>query len=102
MSVELSEDFTTIELAETLDLRAAAALLDELKQHQESNIQLDAENVQRVGGQCAQVLLSAAQAWAEAQKQFHIINPSEAYQECMSTLGITQETFEKMETEACR
>ena len=46
-------------LDSVLDLRAAAPLADEFKARRGADINIDASNVERLGAQCAQVLLSA-------------------------------------------
>ncbi|WP_312597550.1 STAS domain-containing protein [Brevundimonas sp.] len=51
-------------LPEILDLKAAAPLKAELVARRGQDLVLDASGVQRLGGLCLQVLLSAARTWA--------------------------------------
>lgn len=52
-----------VELPEVLDLKAATPLTVEFLTLRGRPVHVDASNVQRLGGQCLQVLLSAAMTW---------------------------------------
>ena len=62
MSVE-ARDAARIELPEILDLGAAGPLAAEFLSHRGEALCVDASRVERMGGQCLQVLLSAANTW---------------------------------------
>uniref|UniRef100_UPI003783CF50 STAS domain-containing protein n=1 Tax=Methylocella sp. TaxID=1978226 RepID=UPI003783CF50 len=52
-----------VELAATLDLKAAAPLAAELCSIRGADVLIDGAHVERLGGQCLQVLMSAAATW---------------------------------------
>ena len=52
-----------VELPEVLDLKAATPLAVEFLAFRGKPLQFDGARVQRLGGQCLQVLLSAAKTW---------------------------------------
>lgn len=54
----------TLTLAPVLDLNAAGPLKAEILAHRGQDLTLDASAVERLGGLCLQVLLSAARTWA--------------------------------------
>jgi chemotaxis protein CheX len=59
-----------IALPETLDLKAAAPLKQASSNAAARTIEVDADQVRRLGGLCLQVLLAARKAWAEDGKVF--------------------------------
>jgi len=77
----------------TLDLRAAAPLKAELQARAASAIELDAANVERVGGLCAQILIAAAAAWRGADLSFRVLNPSQACRDDLARMGATDLVF---------
>ncbi len=89
----------TFKLAKVLDLAAAASLKDELAQFRGRSAVLDASDVQRLGTQCAQVLLSARRTWLAESQAFEIKNASEAFSEGLNRLGV-QEMLQAMEIAA--
>ncbi len=94
------EDTTAIyRLAKVLDLAAAATLRDELSQFRGRSAVLDASDVQRLGTQCAQVLLSARRTWLAERQTFEIKNASEAFSEGLNRLGV-HEMLQAMEIAA--
>jgi len=76
-------------LPETLNLKAAAGLYADLAGARGHDIALDASDVQRLGGQCLQVLLAASQAWRADGLEFCIINPSDAFTHTLGLFGAT-------------
>jgi chemotaxis protein CheX len=77
----------TLSLSETLDLKAAAPLQAEILANRHHPLDINAERVQRLGGLCLQVLLSAKATWAEDRKPFAISSPSPAFQEAIALFG---------------
>lgn len=77
----------TLVLASVLDMRAAAPLKAELTAHASTPLDLDASQVERVGGLCAQQLIAAATAWRGAGLAFRITNASLAFSEDVARLG---------------
>ena len=56
---------STLCLDPVLDLKAAQPLKAALTEHRGVSVQLDASNVERLGGLCLQVLVAARRAWSE-------------------------------------
>jgi len=86
-------------LGKVLDLAAAAALKEELAQLRGHPAVIDASNVQRLGTQCAQVLLSARRTWLAESQIFEIKDASEAFSEGLNRLGV-HEMLQAMEIAA--
>jgi chemotaxis protein CheX len=76
-------------LAEALDMRAAGPLLEEVRARRGSALELDASKVERLGGQCLQVLLAAEAAWSADGHAFQIGNPSTAFKDGCALMGAT-------------
>ena len=74
-------------LPAVLDMRAAAPLAAELLERRGRDIELDASAVQRLGGQCLQVLLAARAAWNADGCGFRIASPSSGFTEGLVLLG---------------
>jgi chemotaxis protein CheX len=49
---------------------------------------LDASSVQRLGGQCLQVLLAAAKAWGLDGHSLSFASPSEAFVQALDLFGV--------------
>ena len=77
----------TIALAENLDLKAAAPLRTALMEARGAPANIDATNVQRLGGLCLQVLLSAEATWATDGQPFTISAASPAFAEGALRMG---------------
>jgi chemotaxis protein CheX len=78
---------TTLELPVLMGLTAAAPLAARLVSLQGSPVVLDASRVERLGGLCLQVLLSASITWATANTPLRIHNPSPGFQDAWNLLG---------------
>ena len=76
-----------MQLPETLDLKAAGPLRGALLEVRGAPLQLDASNVQRLGGLCLQVLLSAEATWATDGHSFAISAASPAFAEGARRMG---------------
>jgi chemotaxis protein CheX len=68
-----------VQLAPMLDLTAATPLAAQLLELRGRDLRIDAAQVQRLGGQCLQVLLSAEQTWRADGASFAIEAPSERF-----------------------
>jgi chemotaxis protein CheX len=77
-----------IELPEMLDLRAATPLAAQLLMRRGEDVILDASAVQRLGGQCLQILLSAKATWEADGAQLRIVDSSPDFVEGLELLGI--------------
>lgn len=78
---------TPIRLPAVLDMQAAAPLAQSFLERRGQAVSVDGTDVQRLGGQCLQVLLSAQASWAADGKEFVIIGQSEAMADALGTLG---------------
>ncbi len=90
---------STLRLAKVLDLAAAATLKTDLAQFRGGSAVIDASDVQRLGTQCAQVLLSARRTWLAEGQGFEIKDASEAFREGLNRLGV-HEMLQAMEIAA--
>lgn len=77
-----------ITLAPVLDVRAAKPLHARLLALRGDTIIVDASDVERIGAQCAAILLSAARSWDADGQEFSLVNPSDAFHKGMELLGI--------------
>lgn len=75
-------------LAESLDLIAASPLAEQLLKLRGQPVVLDAREVQRLGAQCLQVLLSAAQTWKSDGISLEFIGCSQRFSDDLKLLGV--------------
>ena len=78
---------TLIALPAVLDLRAADPLKAQLLAVRGQETALDASAVERLGGLCLQVLLSALATWRADGQSLTFINVTEAFASQWSALG---------------
>lgn len=78
----------TLLLAETLDLAAASALAQALLAARGSDITIRASEVRHLGGQCAQVLVSAAETWRHDRTAMRIVDSSADFLAGAQLLGL--------------
>jgi chemotaxis protein CheX len=83
----------TLQLAGVLDLMAAAPLAKSLAEGRGGDVVIDASQVQHVGAQCLQVLLSAASTWSAEGTSLRIINRSSGFATGLELVGIPATTF---------
>jgi chemotaxis protein CheX len=76
-------------LDSSLGLKAAAPLKAALIERRGQPLELDASNVQRLGGLCLQVLLAARRIWAHDHQPLTIKAPSDAFEEALRLFGAT-------------
>ncbi len=76
-----------LQLPEVMDLKAAAPLADQILKWRGQPLTLDASGVQRIGGLCLQVLLSARVAWSADGVPFSVANPSASFSESLALFG---------------
>jgi chemotaxis protein CheX len=74
-------------LVPVLDLRAAAPLAAELLGRRGKPVVVDASGVERLGGQCLQVLLAGRATWRADGHAFQIADPSAAFSDALVALG---------------
>jgi chemotaxis protein CheX len=83
----------SVKLSAVLDLNEASVLHGKLMSMRGSDIVIDASGVERVGVQCAQVLVAGERAWAEDKKSFLVEKASDAFQKTMQLIGIDNENL---------
>ena len=91
-----------ISLIPILDLCAASPLLQELTAHRGENLVIDASQVERIGAQCVQVLLSAVNTWDADGNALSITNATSVFCETISELGVQLNNIAADEGEACQ
>jgi chemotaxis protein CheX len=79
-----------LQLPEVLDMNAAVPLAGELLTYRGNDLQADASQVQRIGGQGIQVLLSALATWQQDGFKFSVVNPSAVFTDIVGLLGINE------------
>ena len=77
----------TLILAEVLDLNAAEPLKAELLALRGHPLTLDASGVERLGGLCLQILLSARKTWAADGVNLNLGSVSQYWTEQWAALG---------------
>ena len=78
----------TLRLPEVLDLKAATPLHADLLSHRGADLRLDASQVQRLGAQCLQIILSAVATWKADKAVLEIVSPSKDFIESLELLGV--------------
>jgi chemotaxis protein CheX len=86
-----SRTHATLELADVLDLKAAAPLASSLLALRGSDLAIDSSHVRRLGGQCLQVLLSAKYTWNADEMSLEFVNPSSDFTEALEGFGFSLE-----------
>ena len=86
-------DAAAIELPPILDQSAASALAAELLGHRGEAVMIDASRVERIGGQCLQVLLSAVKTWRADAAALAVAGASSGFAEGLARLGVAPAEF---------
>lgn len=76
-----------MKLPPILDLAAASPLWTELCAARRQPLVIDASEVERLGGQCLQLLLAAQRAWRDDEVVFAIEHPSAAFADALRRAG---------------
>jgi len=87
MSDAQPESVESLALAPVLDLKAAAPLKAALIERRGHPLEIDAHDVQRMGGLCLQVLLAAAAAWRADGVSLRVGPRSEAFLDALRIFG---------------
>jgi chemotaxis protein CheX len=53
-----------------------------------AKVSVDAAQVQRVGAQCVQVIMSAVATWKADEVALCVVEPSEEFRDALSLLGV--------------
>lgn len=96
-SVEAGFPAQTFKLPPVLDLKAAAPLAEGLLQIRGADLTIDASDVEQLGGQCLQVLLSTQQTWRADETALQLVNPSSDFIECLRLFGLSPSQFSSEE-----
>lgn len=83
----------SVTLPNELDIKAAGPLAAELLAARGKDLALNASQIERVGGQCLQVLLSAAATWAADGAELTIEEPSPTFVDAIQTAGLDLAKF---------
>ncbi len=80
-------ELATVSLIQILDLQAAEPLRAELISLRGRPLEIDASQVNRLGGLCLQVLMSARKIWAEDGVALTVNQPSSAFSDQLAAFG---------------
>lgn len=83
----------SITLPTELDIKAAVPLAAQLLAARGRDVVLDASQIERVGAQCLQVLLSAAATWSADRARLTVQEPSPAFADAIRTAGLELDHF---------
>lgn len=83
----------SITLASELDIKAAGPLAAELLGARGKDVSVNASQVERIGGQCLQVLLSAAATWSADGVDLKLEEPSPAFADALAIAGLDLAQF---------
>ncbi len=85
-----------LQLAKNLDGSQVEPLLGLLAKKRGFPLMINASKVERIGVQCAQVLVAAAQTWRSETQPLQIVQPSGGFVEGLELMGLSvdQITFE--------
>ena len=97
----VADEQTLIELAPSLSLSAAESLLSEFNSKRGFDLTVDASKVERIGGVCVQIILSAVKTWRDEGRAFIIETPSDAFCQSVSGFGLNAEDFDQQEAFPC-
>ena len=89
-------DQPRLQLAEILDRAAAAPLLVELMARRGHELTVDASPVRRIGGQCLQVLMSAAATWSQDGVAFAVTCASPEFAAGVAQFGVDSKNLSPM------
>lgn len=76
-----------LKLPPVLDVRSAGPLCERLRAVRGTGLKLDASEVERLGGLCLQVLISARKTWQADGKAFAVLAASDAFSAALKLSG---------------
>lgn len=78
----------SLKLSAVLDLNEASNLKANLMSLRGDGLAIDASGVERIGTQCAQILVAGAKAWEADQKPFSYQKASDAFLKTLQLIGV--------------
>jgi chemotaxis protein CheX len=81
------------DLPAILDMQATAMLLEKFLAKRGADLRVGAGDVQRVGGQCLQILLAARTAWEADGNSLSFADMSPEFTAALETLGASDRTI---------
>jgi chemotaxis protein CheX len=93
-----NESGNHLQLGAVLDLNAAAPLHERLLALRGGALQIDASSVERIGGQCLQVLLSARTSWLRDKLPFAVTGASDNFVNTLRLMGLSPDLTPAKET----
>ena len=78
---------SALQLSQVLDMPAASGLAAALLARRGAALSIDGSAVERMGGQCLQVLLAARKTWLAEGQSFQLTRPSAALADALVALG---------------
>ena len=97
MNTQTNNSDKTVLLESSLGLAAAKPLAEMLLSKRETDVVLDASEIEHLGGACFQVLLSAQKTWRNDNTKFCILNGSPAFDEALIRFGYSKDIFLEQE-----
>jgi chemotaxis protein CheX len=91
--VTLAANFECVPLPEIMDLKAATPLALRILTLRGKPVAFDASRVQKLGGLCLQVLLSARLTWGADKISLTVIEPSANFQKSLEIFGVSKSLF---------
>lgn len=89
--IDMMED--GFRLPKVLDMLAAAPLLEAFMDRRGNPLVVDGSEVERLGGQCLQILLAARAAWAADDESLVLERCSDDLRAALATLGASPEAL---------
>lgn len=83
----------SVTLPAEMDIKAAAPLTAELLAARGRDVTVNAAQVERVGTQCLQILLSAAATWSVDGHELRVAAPSPAFTDAIEIAGLKLARF---------
>jgi len=87
----------TMMLPEILDVVAAGSLAESLLSLRGAYLEIDGSRVQRLGGQCLQILLSALSTWKADEAILEFTHLSFEFVENLALFGVSSALFTQQE-----
>jgi len=91
--IDLDQMQEGFDLPANLDMQAASGLLEKILAGRGADLRIGAADVQRVGGQCLQLLLAARSAWEADMNNLSFENVSPEFAAGLQTLGASIESI---------